>query len=242
MAQDQYQAMIDFNYGASRFVDEAMYLQFLKRFESKDLQNALKEIQISYNNQNWPDLKRSAHSLKGSSGYVGALTCQKLSEKLQNVCHENPPNKPEVDDSVNNLTLHINDLQKYLSNYFEKPSKPAEKVPVVLSQEDKSSDSKTNPILSVDNRNEETTQKIEEEKTKKDDFKKSKQENHKTDEVQHVIQTKNHKEINAPVYIVKRLIPPSLNILDNDKYIPTNNEEEIDLYDEINKQWRCTMF
>ncbi|CAG9329726.1 unnamed protein product [Blepharisma stoltei] len=216
--------MIDFNYGISRFVDEKMFMQFLKRFEAKDLNNSLNDIQSAYNSQNWPELKRSSHSLKGSSGYVGALICQKLSENLQNLCAENPPkNLEEVDQALKKLIAHINELQSYLTNYFKKPSEPAK--PEKNISDKGNEDNKPSPKIITTFHNDNKNSKGEEEKQA------SVEESHKAEE-------EPQKELDSPVFVVKRMVPPSCKINENDKNT-LEAENEIDLYDEINKQWRC---
>jgi HPt (histidine-containing phosphotransfer) domain-containing protein len=166
------------------------HISFLKRFYDVDLQASIKAIRSSFDKKEWLELKRSAHSLKGTSSYIGAVTCRGLSETLQLACTDTPVNEIRVSGLVQELLKHLDELYKYLTNYFT----PTENLsPVLIRRSDSRLDISPGP-----------------EETKED----------------------------LPSFTVKKLAPPvgRVTIIDNSH---SYEEEEIDAYEEISKQWRC---
>lgn len=161
---------------------------FLKRFYDVDLEQSTKSIKISHLKKDWIELKRSAHSLKGTSSYIGATKCKSISELLQNSCAENPINEVKVNDLVSELVNHLDSLMIFLRNYFNTNQSPLCEVGMKKSVVD---------VAASEESKEEIT-----------------------------------------TVTVKKLVPPvsRVTLIENSH---TYDEEEVDAYEEINKQWRC---
>ena len=106
------------NFEAGRKFLANDHLLFLKRFFETDLESSSDSLTSSHTKQNWIELKRSAHILKSTSAYIGALTCSKLAEALQLACAETPLNEKRVSSLVKDLLDHLRSLYQYLSSYF----------------------------------------------------------------------------------------------------------------------------
>ena len=164
------------------------HLLFLKRFYEVDLEASIKSLKIAYEKKDWIELKRSAHSLKGTSSYIGALKCKIYSEDLQLACAENPINEEKINNCTSLLLDHLDSLAKFLREYF-------------------------NPIEGQSSKIKNNESKIE---------------------GQNIEESKEE----YPNFIIKKIIPPvsRMTTFENTHIF---DEEEIDAYEEMNKQWRC---
>ena len=182
MEENQY---INFEEGRKFLAND--HLVFLKRFYEVDLDVSINNVQASFSKKDWIELKRSAHSLKGTSSYIGALTCRKLSENLQLACSESAISEEKINAYTKALLDHLAKLKKYLRDYFN------------------SSDNASSQV------------KVIELPTAFEEFKES-----------------------SPSLVVKKLIPPvsRITLIENNQ---SYEEEEVDAYDELNKQWRCIL-
>lgn len=163
---------------------------FLKRFYDVDLEQSAKSIKIFHLKKDWIELKRSAHSLKGTSSYIGATKCRSISELLQNACTENPINEEKVNSLVTELVNHLDSLMIFLRNYFNTNQSPSSEKAMKKSVADVGS--------YEESKDEQTT------------------------------------------VTIKKLVPPvsRVTLIENSH---NYDEEEIDAYEEINKQWRCNI-
>lgn len=125
---------------------------FLKRFYDVELEQSTKSIKLTHLKKDWIELKRFAHSLKGTSSYIGAVTCRTISEKLQNACVENPISEEKINNLVTELTDHLDSLLIFLRNYFNCNQSP--------SSEKSKSISKGETLSNEENKDEPTTVKI----------------------------------------------------------------------------------
>lgn len=166
------------------------HILFLKRFYDIELEQSQKSIKLSHQKKDWIELKRFAHSLKGTSSYIGAIRCKAISEQLQNACVESPISEEKINNLVTELTDHLDSLLVFLRNYFNCNQSP-------LSEKSKSG-SKIETVSNEENKDEPTTVKI------------------------------------------KKIVPPvsRVTLIDNSH---TYDEEEVDAYDQINKDWRCVV-
>ena len=94
------------------------HVTFLKRFYEINLDVSINSLKTSYSRRDWLEVKRNAHSLKGTSSYIGALLCKKLSENLQNACSESSVSEEKINNHLNKLLEHLENLKKYLCNHF----------------------------------------------------------------------------------------------------------------------------
>jgi HPt (histidine-containing phosphotransfer) domain-containing protein len=164
---------------------------FLKRFYDVDLEQSVKGIKISHLKKDWVELKRTSHSLKGTSSYIGATRCRAISELLQNACAENPINEEKVNNLVSELVDHLDSLMIFLRNYFNTNQSPSS---------DKNMKKSVTDVGSYEESKDEQT-----------------------------------------TVTIKKLVPPvsRVTLIENSH---TYDEEEVDAYEEINKQWRCTLY
>lgn len=68
--------------GIECFADESTYNHFLQSFEQVELKKFVDKIEQAFAAKDWKELKSAVHTLKGSSGYIGAIKCQKLSAEV----------------------------------------------------------------------------------------------------------------------------------------------------------------
>jgi len=210
--EDEENEFINFKLGAQHFSGQEMHNTFLRRFEENELREFVKKIVDSFRDKNWDDLRRYAHSLKGSSGYIGAETCQKLSETLQFDCQEQPISEEKITKSTNELLNHAEALQKFLTQHYQKQFLDQTGVfeyrPVV-----KAEDSEQRP---------EPGNSVEELKSSEVSVNQSSQE--------------------TLGFTIRRLYPPAFKMPWNDNTQASfDDEDEFDAYEEINKQWRCQL-
>lgn len=179
---------INFEEGRKFLANEHLF--FLKRFYEIDLQASKKSLTIAFEKKDWNELKRCAHSLKGTSSYIGAQTCRKLSENLQLICAESSVSEEKITDSTNQLVQQLDGLYKYLRHYFN----PVE---IVVPSRTKSDYKIESPL----------TEDLKEE---------------------------------PPALTIKKLVPPvsRITIIES---AHNYDDDEIDAYEELNKQWRCVV-
>jgi HPt (histidine-containing phosphotransfer) domain-containing protein len=183
---------IDFEEGKKFLAND--HLLFLERFYDIDLTASINSLKSGFSNRDWIELKRSAHSLKGTSSYIGALTCRKLSENLQLACTETPVNEEKIKYCTKILLEHLGGLFEFLKDYFNGTEKKS-----FLKKE---SEQKVEVCLS-------------------DELK---------DEIRSEI----------PDVVIKKLVPPisRINVIE---VTYAYEEDEIDAYEEMNKQWKCSI-
>ena len=116
---------IDFEEGQKYLASD--HLTFLKRFFELDLNVSITSLNESYAKKDWIELKRNAHSLKGTSAYIGALTCKGLAETLQLTCMESAINPEKVARDLKKLLEHLEALDKYLRVFFNGENPPKRK-------------------------------------------------------------------------------------------------------------------
>ncbi|OMJ80195.1 hypothetical protein SteCoe_19600 [Stentor coeruleus] len=179
---------INFEEGRKFLSNEHLF--FLKRFYEIDLQASKKSLVNAYEKNDLVELKRCAHSLKGTSSYIGALTCRKLSEDLQLLCANTSASKEQITEFTNLLVQHLEDLYKYLKNYFN----PIE----IIVPPRRKSDCKIESPLVEELKEEQLT------------------------------------------LTIKKLIPPVSRVIVAD-HGHSYEEDEIDILEELNKQWRCVI-
>ncbi|OMJ78176.1 hypothetical protein SteCoe_22068 [Stentor coeruleus] len=90
----------------------------LKRFYEVELQSSKKSLQDACAKKDRKELNRKARTLKITSSYIGAVTCGKLSERLELLCADWKVPEKRILDSADELMNHLDCLHKYLSNYF----------------------------------------------------------------------------------------------------------------------------
>ncbi|MBF0231714.1 MAG: response regulator [Desulfamplus sp.] len=102
---DPFSAMIDFNMD----LDTCKKMFFCFYTDNKDTVAA---IQKAFDYQNWGELKSIAHSLKSTSGNIGAYALSDLSSKVETRCKTtgNPPEKEQIEK----LTFSINQIMDAL--------------------------------------------------------------------------------------------------------------------------------
>lgn len=177
------EVFIDFEEGEKFLASD--HKTFLKRFYEIDLSASITSLKESHFKKDWMELKRNAHSLKGTSAYIGATTCKGLAEAVQLSCMENPVNPNKVNTDLDKLLNHLEALTEFLKKYFHV------EVPIPV---------RKNSEL-----------RLEEEK--KDE---------------------------RPSVIVKKIVPP-ISRIPQVENSPNYDEDEVDPYEEMNKQWRCTL-
>ena len=116
---------IDFEEGQKYLASD--HLTFLRRFYEHDLRTSIASLNESYAKKDWIELKRNAHSLKGTSAYIGAVTCKSLAETLQLTCMESAINPDKITRNLRNLLDHIEGLDKYLTGFFNDESSAKKK-------------------------------------------------------------------------------------------------------------------
>lgn len=179
---------INFDEGRKFLSNEHLF--FLKRFYEIDLQASKKSLVNAFEKKDLVELKRCAHSLKGTSSYIGAITCRKLSEDLQLLCADPTASNKQITEFTNLLVQHLEDLYKYLKNYFN----PME----INIPSRRKSDCKIESPLAEDLKEEQLT------------------------------------------LTIKKLIPPVSRVIVAD-HEHSYEDDEIDILEELNKQWRCAI-
>lgn len=218
MEQNSY---INWKAGLEHLGDDSMLKTFLQKFQEETLYSSVIKMTRSMQAIDWELLKREAHSLKGSSGYIGALKCHELSGSLQFATQESPIIEEKVYAAFNELIQHCKELQQFLCKYFGKPYTDPEQVfdfrvempaqPIKSNTPSDLISSKLTPARFI--------REIPSEREKTSDV-----------------------ESDSLSFTIRRLVPPTnfrTNIKDANLDINLAEDNELDAYDELNKNWRC---
>lgn len=226
MEQNPY---INWKAGLEHLGEDSMLKTFLQKFQDETLYSSVIKMARSMQVRDWELLKREAHSLKGSSGYIGALKCHELSGLLQFSAQESPIIEEKVFAAFNELIQHCKELQQFLCKYFSKPYTDHEQVfdyRVEISTQSSKPNTPSNlpsyrPIPIKLNRELST-----ERKDSRDADRPS------------------NGEGDSLAFTIRRLVPPTTlrtNIKHINLDIDLAEDEELDAYDELNKNWRCSL-
>lgn len=225
--------LIDWEEGKFRLGDEGMLRTFLQKFQQDALYNSISAIIKHAKAQEWDLVRREAHSLRGSCGYVSANTCQKLSIELQKAIQQKNIDFKILGKALNNLIDHSKELQEYLSKEFGKPFLDPDQIFTChLEIEDfKTSHSgfivKSVPYQKV------TESKPQEKMTSNtyiEGISPIKQENEPIEEPEQEMNSTD-RTIEVPV------MKTSMHQHFDHNYI---KENDIEAYNELGKHWRCT--
>ena len=225
---------IDWKVGVEHLGDEPMLRNFLYRFQQETLYTSISTIVKNAKAQNWEDVRREAHSLKGSSGYIGALTCQQYASDLQFATQETPLDRFKVAQALNNLVDHAQGLQEYLSNTFSKPFLDPEKI-FTFRLSYGISPKLAQEILRKTPPNQKITSKSPE---------KDHTENERVVFPSEIMPNTSSFGVGSESSItIRKIMPPafSRHIVNEEDLMENIDETELDAYDELNKQWRCML-
>jgi HPt (histidine-containing phosphotransfer) domain-containing protein len=103
----------DISEGDREFEEEliTMYLQ-----DTHARLNTLGELLAG---ENWQDLKREAHSLKGSSGNLGVVVIYDLCKELERASLEK--DEPRALELVNMISESSEEVRTFFKNYLDTP-------------------------------------------------------------------------------------------------------------------------
>src|SRR5574343_1795492 len=91
---------------------------FLKRFYEVELDQIKTSLKSAFFNQNYLELKRILQGLKGTSGFIGAINCQRHVEALLNIYSQGEVTEGKLDSLFNQLLEHLSNLSEFLRDYF----------------------------------------------------------------------------------------------------------------------------
>lgn len=223
MEQNPY---INWKAGLEHLGEDSMLKTFLQKFQEETLYTSVVKMNKSMKARDWELLKREAHSLKGSSGYIGALKCHELSGQLQFASQESPIIEEKVYAAFNELIQHCKELQQFLCKYFGKPYTDPEqvfdfRVEISTDSSKANSQAERTPIPAKLSR-ESTSEKKENKEESKSGL----------------------VEADSLAFTIRRLVPPTTlrtNIKHINLDIDLADDDELDAYDELNKNWRCSI-
>lgn len=93
-----------------------LFLMFLCRFRNQEILPLIKQLSIAFEKENWNKFREIAHSLKGSSGYVGAGRIQYDCFHIQDFHYKNEIAQMKLiyNRMIENVIDFINFTKKYL--------------------------------------------------------------------------------------------------------------------------------
>jgi chemotaxis protein histidine kinase CheA len=91
---------------------------FLKRFYEVELDQFKGSLQGAFSKQNWQELNRILQSLKGTSGFIGALKCKMYVEALLSSLSEGEVSEEKMLSVFNQLIEHLAKLSDFLREFF----------------------------------------------------------------------------------------------------------------------------
>ena len=117
--------------GVKTFGDEEMMKMMIQNFEPLSFDGVMKDLSAEFQNENWPEVKRHAHTMKGSSryidlfksltlknSYIGADRFSEVCLLLQNAAMAT--DVPEMFDSYEKVLKEGKILKNYLAKLLEK--------------------------------------------------------------------------------------------------------------------------
>jgi len=108
---------LSFDVAVENFGDEDGAKQFIINFEENTFQkDILTNIEENLKEQNYPELRRFSHSLKGAARYVGAKTFADLASHLQEAAEQK--NFEKAKTLYAELLKEGNILQKYIQDHY----------------------------------------------------------------------------------------------------------------------------
>ena len=93
-----------------------LFLMFLCRFRNQELLPLIKQLSIAFEKENWNKFREIAHSLKGSSGYVGAGRIQYDCFHIQDFHYKNQIQ--QMKSIYNRIIENVVHFIVYTKNYL----------------------------------------------------------------------------------------------------------------------------
>jgi HPt (histidine-containing phosphotransfer) domain-containing protein len=111
---------LDWDTGVGQIGDEASYKNFVDFFMKDSIADCIKNLKANLKTQNWTEVRRAAHSLKGSSSYISAPQIHKKAEILQKAAEANPMNNEFLLTSYFDLFDYLVEFNEVVSKKFAK--------------------------------------------------------------------------------------------------------------------------